>query len=467
MTIRSGGRPRDPRDARAPHARPYQPDAYATESVPESYEPVRRGSGRNGGYRGGGGGGNGLMGIVKFLVFALILAGIVLALALTALRPFVNSVVLGWAADNPAALNFPFVAEIVREDLGAALTNPASDDPEQVDFVVNEGDTASTIAARLEEEGLITDARAFVFIASERALAGALQKGDFILRRNLTPDEVVTALLAPPEDPFVEIALRTGLRLEQITAKLQTLTALTMDPREFYELATDPPASLLADYPWLRTALDGAPAGASLEGFLWPAAYRVLPDTTPDELIRLMLDGFIEAVGQERLTVPAERGLTFYEVLTLASIVEREAVLDEERPIIAGVYQNRLLGVPGVKNKILNADPTVIYAADTVNLDAAEFDTWQQYVFWTVPEAPLRDVVLPESLAGYNSYLLPGLPPGPIATPTVASLDAALTPDTTETYIYFLAIPEGGGAHVFARTKKEHDANRKQYGYID
>ena len=74
MTIRSGGRPRDPRDARAPHARPYQPDAYATESVPESYEPVRRGSGRNGGYRGGGGGGNGLLGIAKFLVFALILA---------------------------------------------------------------------------------------------------------------------------------------------------------------------------------------------------------------------------------------------------------------------------------------------------------------------------------------------------------------------------------------------------------
>ena len=123
--------------------------------------------------------------------------------------------------------------------------------------------------------------------------------------------------------------------------------------------------------------------------------------------------------------------------------------------------------MPGVKNKILNADPTVIYAADTVNLAAAQFDTWQQYVFWTVPEAPLRDVVLPDSLAGYNSYLLPGLPPGPIATPTVASLDAALAPDTAETYIYFLAIPDGSGAHVFAKTKKEHDANRKEYGYIE
>lgn len=467
MTIRSGGRPRDPRDARAPHARPYQPDAYATESVPESYEPVRRGSGRNGGYRGGGGGGSGLWGIVKFLVFTLILAGIVLALALTALRPFVNAAILGWAADNPAALNFPFVADIVREDLGSALTDRASDDPEQTEFTVNEGDTASTIAARLEAEGLITDARAFVLIATERALAGSLQRGDFILRRNLTPDEVVTALLAPPEDPFVDIALRTGLRLEQITAKLQTLPALEMDPREFYELATDPPAALLADYPWLQTVLESAPEGASLEGFLWPATYRVLPDTTPDELVRLMLDGFIGAVGRERLEVPAERGLSFYEILTLASIVEREAVLDEERPLIAGVYQNRLLGVPGVRNRILNSDPTVIYAADSVNLQAMDFDAWQQYVFWTVPEAPMSEVALPEELAGYNTYLLPGLPPGPIATPMLTSIDAALAPDTKDGYIYFLAIPDGGGTHAFAKTAKEHNANRKKYGYID
>jgi UPF0755 protein len=465
MTIRSGGRPRDPRDPRAPHAHPYEPDAYATESVPETYVPRRRGEGRSGGYRPSSGGGNGLVGIIKFLLFTLVLGGIVLAVGLTVLRPVVNSAIVSWADDSPAALNLPFVAEAVREDLGADLTRPASDDPSQATFTVTEGDTASTIAERLQEKGFLRDRRAFVLLASERDLAGQLQQGDFILRRNLTPDEVVTALLAPPAIPYVEIALRTGLRLEQITAKLQTIEGLEMDPREFYELAKEPPQALINDYPWLDKALAGAPKGASLEGFLWPATYRILPDTTPEELVRLMLEGFQTAVGEERLTVPEDRGLSFFEVLTLASIVEREAVLDEERAKIAGVYQNRLNGLKGVKNKLLNADPTVIYAYDQMKLDEMDFDQWQQYVFWTVPETPMAQIELPEDLAGYNSYIVPGLPPGPIATPTLASIDAALKPDTKDKYIYFLAIPDGGGAHVFAKTKAQHDKNKAEYGY--
>jgi UPF0755 protein len=463
MTIRSGGRPRDPRENRAPHARPYEPDAYAgAEYREDPYEPIRRGNGR-GGRRGGGS--SGIWGVLRFLAFTLVLAAVVLGVGLTVLRPVVDSAVLAWASDNPAALNLPFVADIVRDDLGDALTDPVSDDPTQLTFTVARGDTAATIGARLEEEGLIADRRAFVYIAHERDLAGQLQAGDFLLRRNLTPDEMVLALLAPPEIPYVDLGLRTGLRLEQITAKLQTIEGLEMEPRDFYELVTDPPAALIADYPWLGTVLKDAPEGATLEGFLWPADYRVLPDTTAEELVRMMLDGFIEAVGEERLTVPEDRGLTFYEVLTLASIVEREAVLEAEKVLIAGVYQNRIDGLKGVKNKLLNADPTVIYAADTVNLDAMPFDDWQQYVFWTVPEAPMAEVELPEELAGFNSYLLPGLPPSPIATLTLGSIDAALAPDTEDEFIYFLAIPDGGGAHVFAKTKDEHDQNREEYGY--
>jgi UPF0755 protein len=464
MTIRSGGRPRD---QRPPHARRYESDAYATEYVPVDFEPNRRYGNEASRVRRRGGRGSGIVGLVKFLVFTLLLAGLVLVVGLTALRPIMNTALLELAKDNPGTLTLPFIADIVREDLGTALVRPASSNPDQVEFLVEEGDTASSIADRLEAQGLLHDSRAFVFIASQRQLTGDLQQGTFVLRRNMTPDQLVSALLAPPPNPYIEVDFRTGLRLEQITAKLQTVTGLQLDPREFYELAKEPPAALLADYPWLGRALEGAPEGASLEGFLWPGTYRLLPDTTSEELLRKMLDGFHAAVGDAKMKVPAERGLSFYQVLALASIVEREAKLDPEKPLIAGVYQNRLDGIPGIRNKILNADPTVLYANDTVQLAALDFDRWQEYRFWVVPkDVALRDVPLPESLLGYQTYTQPGLIPGPIATPTLASIDAALHPDTADKYIYFLAIPDGEGKHVFAKTAKEHDANRRKYGYI-
>ncbi len=457
MTIRSGRRPRD---ARHIQARPYDPDAYASGPLGEDAEPPRRAGRGGGGWRG-----SGLFGLLKFLAFALVLAGVVLAVALTALRPLVNRVILDVAQDNPAALQLPFVKEIVREDLGAALTEPVSSESTQVEFSVEEGDTARSIGDRLEAEGLLAQSRAFVFIAIDRGLSGSLRVGDYVLRRNLTPDQLVSALLDPPVITYVDIALRTGLRLEQVTAKLQTLP-LEMDPREFYRLATSPPSGLIADYPWLRKIRADAPQGASLEGFLWPATYRVLPDTSPEELVRLMLDKFIANVGADRLDVLRSRGLSFYEVMALASIVEREAVLDDERPLIAGVYQNRIEGIAGVKTRLLNADPTVFFAIDTLELEKLPFEDWQRYAFWTPPGVALADVALPKALQGYQTYQTPGLIPTPICTPSLPSIDAALEPDTSEGYIYFLAIPDGGGAHAFAKTKTEHDANRKKYGYI-
>jgi UPF0755 protein len=458
MTIRSGGRPRDPRDAQA---HPFEADAYATEYVPEGFEPSRRGSGRGNSGRRGGGRGGGFVGLLKFLAFALVLAAVVLVVALTALRPVVNSALLGWAADNPAALRLPFIADLVEADLGPALVEPMSSDPAQVEFVVDPGDTASTIATRLQAQGLIKDQRAFVFIASKRALTGALQSGTFILRKSMTPDQMVTALLAPQEVPAVSIALRTGLRLEQITALLETLP-LDMKAKDFYDLATHPPASLLNDYPWLKTVLADAPKGASLEGFLWPATYRVLPDTTPDELIRLMLDKFILNVGQARLTVPQARGLTFYQVLTMASLVEREAVLDEERPLIAGVFSNRL-DPRKFPIGLLQSDVTVFYAHDSWKLSSLKMSAWPTYVFWAPIPGGLTKEALPPELALYNTYTQKGLPPGPICTPTLPSLDAALEPDTKAGYLYFLAKGDGSDTTAFAKTLAEHKKNIKKY----
>jgi UPF0755 protein len=159
--------------------------------------------------------------------------------------------------------------------------------------------------------------------------------------------------------------------------------------------------------------------------------------------------------------VPSSRGLSFYQVLTLASIVEHEAALDVERPLIAGVYQNRLdpkiwpLG-------LLQSDPTVFYVNDTLQLEQLPFDEWQRYVFWDKLEQKLP-ATLPADVAGYNTYTHKGLPPGPICSPALPSILAALEPDTSTGYLYFVAKGDGSGTSAFAKTNAEHQANVKKY----
>jgi UPF0755 protein len=168
-------------------------------------------------------------------------------------------------------------------------------------------------------------------------------------------------------------------------------------------------------------------------------------------------------VGEDRMKVPDSRGMSFYEVVTLASIVEHEAAIDDERPLIAGVYQNRLDGLNGVP-RILNADPTVTYATDTMALEDLAFDEWQSYAFWFVPAGPLAEVQVDPSLQGYQTYQVAGLIPGPISTPSLASIDAALKPNQKRGYLYFVLIPDTK-EHAFAKTLAQHEENLAKYGY--
>lgn len=462
MSVRGGRGPREPM------AGP-EPGSGRRKNGYQRTGRYGRGPGDQRRYEGYGDEGGGLGGLIRFVVFLGILAVVVLVVMATVARPVVRMVVVPVAEENPGALRIGFVADLVREDIGAALTAPASNDATSVEFQVESGDTPATLAPRLDEAGLITSQRAFLFEARMSDLTPKLKAGRFALALNMTPAEVVDGLVNNRvEIRIINVTFREGLRLEQITAKLATLSDTQVDPAAFYALVTRPTDALLADYPWLLDE-DVRPKGASLEGFLYPATYPLRVDllepTDAEDLVRLMLDAFHDRVGAERLAVPAERKLTFYQVLTLASIVEREAVLDDERPTIAGVYQNRIDRVPSVKHGLLQADPTVIYAVDTVKLGDYSTD-WVQYVFWTVPKGgPLRDQALPERLAGYNTYVVRGLPPGPIATPSLASIDAALAPDTKSAFTYFVAIPEGEGAHDFSKSLAEHEKKLKQYGY--
>ncbi len=462
MTIRGGTGPRDDREpahGRPPMARPIA-DAPAPSRPAQrprragtvsAYEVANR---RPGGRLGGMGG------LLRFLVFLGIAAAVVLLLVGTVLRPIARSLVVGAADANPGALSIPFVADFVREDLGDALTAPASDDATEVEFTIDSGETASGIAERLAADGLLRDPRAFLLIAIEKDLAGALDAGTFLVRRNLTPEQLVGTLLEA-KDPSIVLQLRTGLRLEQITAYLQArppeIASLEMDAAAFLELVRNPPADLVADYPWLDL-----PAGATLEGYLAGGAYRVLPDETPEELVRKMLDRFAEEGGVDRVAAAREAGRPFSEVLALASLVERETPLDEERARVAGVYQNRL-----DEGMLLQADPTVIWGVDLLSLADLPLERWPDFSFWNVPGEPLASIEFPKRIAGYQTYREPGLIPGPIATPTMASIDAALAPDTSKGYRYFVAIPGGDGKHDFSKTYEQHLQKLRKYGYVE
>jgi UPF0755 protein len=458
MTVRGGRGPRDP--------------MVDPEPQPTPAEIGYRRAGRYG--RGPGdprryeryGRGGGLGGLIRFLLFLAVLAAAVSLVLITVARPILRMAVAPWAEQNPGVLSIGFVADLVREDLGPALTTPASSDASTVAFVVAEGDTPATLAPKLAEAGLITNQSAFLFAAREANLTPQLTAGTFELAKNLSPEQVVAGLISNRVvEQTVAITFREGLRIEQMTAKLETITGTRIDPKQFYDLATKPPDELLASYPWLLDPNVHA-KGASLEGFLYPATYTVRTDpiapTDAEGLIRMMLDAFATNVGADRMNVPAARGLTFQQVLVLASIVEQEAQLDVDRPLIAGVYQNRL-NTKLWPTGLLESDPTVFYVNDTLQLAQLAFAKWPTYVFWdALPAGYTLPASLPADIAGYNTYTSKGLPPGPICSPALASIDAALNPDTKTGYLYFLATGQDGKT-VYAKTQAQHDANVAKY----
>ena len=154
--------------------------------------------------------------------------------------------------------------------------------------------------------------------------------------------------------------------------------------------------------------------------------------------------------------------MTFYQIVSLASIVQREATLPEEMPLIAGVYANRLDAAKWPLG-LLQSDPTIFYIHDTLELAKLPVPDWIRYNFWAPIEGGLTTLPLPDAVAGYNTYTSKGLPPGPIATPTNSAIDAALDPDTKDGYLYFLAKGDGSKTTAFAKTLKEHEANVKKY----
>jgi UPF0755 protein len=286
-----------------------------------------------------------------------------------------------------------------------------------VDF--SRGTPAGEIAWMLAKNGVVRSRWDFL-LARALQRGRTLQAGEYRFNRAASPLEVF-GRIARGDIFYYELVVPEGWNMFDIGAAVQQLGLFSR--ASFVEAARDP--SLIRD-------LD--PHAPTLEGYLFPNTYRLNRKTTPARLCHMMTDKF-RAVWQGLKT-----GANVHETVTLASLVEKEGKLAEERPVIAAVFEHRLR--IGMK---LDCDPTTIYAA--------------------ILDRRYRGAIYRSDLESdnpYNTYRHTGLPPGPIANPGLAALRAVLQPAASEA-LYFVLRPDGSGAHEFSRTITAHQAATARY----
>jgi UPF0755 protein len=399
------------------------------------------------------------------IVLLLWLAGVA---ALAAFLIFVGFLafaprLMSWVESNPGAIKQGIVLDFVRWYQPSAIADtPASGSVKRITFQVPTGANDTAIGHLLFQKGLVRSELAFQYYVIAAGREGTLQAGAYDLSPSLSPSAIVAALR---QEKGVEltIRIREGWRLEQIVAYLSR-TNLTMNLDDFVRLVKDPPADLLAKYDFFANL----PASRSLEGYLFPDTYRVDANTTARALVEKLLDTFKARVAPLRGLIARKtvdgRPMTLDQAVNLASIVEREAVKASERPLIAGVYLNRLS--TDETAGILNADPTLQYGLATKTYltgdKAVPASGWAAINWWAPLQTGGADVTLPAQLARYQTYVNAGLPPSPIAAPGLASLTAVAKADTAAGYFYFVAACPGGhrdGSHYFAKTLAQQEAN--------
>jgi UPF0755 protein len=283
-----------------------------------------------------------------------------------------------------------------------------------VELTVPRGVGARGVAALLEDSGLVRSRHYLLWRYSKMEGEPPLQAGTYLLCDTLSADSILARLASGRVMPVPTqwLTVPEGLRLEDALK-------LVSDSLGISRAALD---SLARDSAFLDRL--GVPG---LEGYLFPETYELA-----DTLSAAQVIGRMVRTGLSRWEPP--EGWSRHRTLTLASIVEREAKVDAERPLIAGVFLGRLR-----RGMRLESCATV------------------QYALGGVRERLLYSDLEVES--PYNTYIHPGLPPGPICSPGIASIRAAVSPDTSEGYLYFVSRGDGSGRHLFARTHSEHAAN--------
>ncbi|MBS4023187.1 MAG: endolytic transglycosylase MltG [Dethiobacter sp.] len=293
----------------------------------------------------------------------------------------------------------------------------------EVFVTIEPGSPTSGIAAALQEAGLIRSSTVFRYWAKYRAMDHKFKAGNYLLSYGMTIEEIMKKLVAG--DVFrntVMVTVPEGLTLEQIAERLAA--SGLVDYEEFFELASTAAPALGQVLPGQRYAM---------EGYLFPDTYEFEEGATAQTILN-RLQSQLATVLDDRLRArAAELDLSIHQVLTLASLIEREVQVDSERQLVSAVLHNRLR-----RKMLLQIDATVIYAL-------GEHKTVVLY----------KDL---EVDSPYNTYKVAGMPPGPIAAAGRRSIEAALFPADVD-YLYYRAKEDGSGGHYFAKTLAEHNAN--------
>ena len=342
-------------------------------------------------------------------------------------KPIAEDALVAQIEDHDTLLRQDFVRGLVADRVGPEPDLARDPRAESRSFIISRGETAGTIARRLESDGFIRTALAFTYVLYDTGRENLLQSGTYTISPALTPRELARVFEKAPGEQSV-LRIIEGWRLNEIAAAV-TKVFPTISRDEFLKTAVVGQRK--------NTVLTGLMPETSLEGFLFPDTYFFKPTATASQIVDTLLDHFEIRAGQILRQAAVDRKTTIYDIVKLASVVEREARDRDESSKIAGVYTNRL--EIGMK---LDADPTIQYA----------IGQWR--------ELSLDDLKIDSP---YNTYQVAGLPPTPICSPGQAALEGAAKPADVP-YFYFVAKSDGTGDHAFATTLAEHEANRVKYG---
>jgi len=308
------------------------------------------------------------------------------------------------------------------------LLDPVDPSGKAPDVLVRIAPKSSTaqIAAMLEQQGMIRDATAFRLYARFHGLDNKIKAGYYLLNASMSTEEILS-ILVQGQTATKSFTIPEGYTLKQITESLSA-KGFIREP-----LFKDLLVNGQFDYAFIK---DLPPGEKRLEGYLFPETYNIPFDSTEKHIINVMLAGMDRQIKELKLEEKAKAlNLTLHQVVTIASMIEREARVDQDRPLISSVIHNRLKS--GMR---LQIDATVEYA----------LGEHREKIYY-------KDL---EVASPYNTYKYNGLPPGPIASPGRESLLAAVNPAHTK-YFYYVAKPDG--SHAFAETLAEHNANKNKY----